>query len=271
MSEAAYEIHLDLFEGPLDLLLYLVKKSDMEIAEIPLAQITTEYLQYLGLMKELNLDIAGDFMVMAATLMQLKARMLLPSPEPEEEEGPDPLEELKARLAEYQKFKEVAQVLSSKEMESSHIYYRTSPAFPKDDFILESSLFELIDAFKNVLTEMPANIREIVYEEIPIEQKIREVLDLLEGKQYVHFLEIMKLQKTRHDMIVCFMAILELIRLKQILARQTEHTEDIRIYRVQMPVTEPAVHQPEQELFVADTANTNEGAGHGEDGSQADR
>jgi len=172
-------------------------------------------------------------------------------------------------LAEYQKFKEVAQVLSSKEMESSHIYYRAAPILPKDDFILEASLFELIDAFKNVLEEMPDNVKEILYEEIPIEQKIREVLDLLEGKQYVHFIEIMKLQKTRHDLIVCFMAILELMRLKQIVARQTEQTEDIRIYRVQMPAVE-ASRQPEQELFAANTT-ADKGVVHGEDGSQTDR
>ena len=107
-----YDVHLELFEGPLDLLLYLIKKSDLEIAEIPIAQITSEYLEYIDLMKELNLDVAGEFLVMASTLMQIKARMLLPSPE--EEEGPDPAEELKARLLEYQKFKEAAKTLSER-------------------------------------------------------------------------------------------------------------------------------------------------------------
>lgn len=269
MIETPYEIHLDLFEGPLDLLLYLVKKNDMEIAEIPLAQITAEYLQYLGLMKELNLDIAGEFMVMAATLMQIKARMLLPAPEEEEDQGPDPLEDLKARLAEYQKFKEVAQVLAVREAESAQVYYRSSLSFPKDEYVLESSLFDLIDAFKNVLEEMPANVREIVYEEIPIEQKIREVLDVLEGKQYVRFLDILKLQKSRHHIIVCFMAILELIRLKQILARQTEHADDIRIYRVQLPPEEASQHAG-QELFETAAAPAAGETNNGEDGSQTD-
>lgn len=266
MTTESYEIHLDLFEGPLDLLLYLIKKSDMEIAEIPIAQITKEYLGYLDVMKELNLEIAGDFLVMASTLMQIKARMLLPAPESDQEEGPDPLEELKARLAEYQKFKDVAQVLSAKEMESSQIFYRAAPAFEKDDFVLEASLFELIGAFQSVLEEMPTNIREIVYQEIPIEQKIREILDLLEGKQFVHFLEIMRLQPSRHDLIVCFMAVLELIRLKQIVARQTDQQEDIRIYRVQAELENAP--PPAPELFTAN--DTSEESAHGQEGNQTD-
>jgi len=100
-----YDIHLEIFEGPLDLLLYLIKKNDMEIADIPIAQITHEYVEYLEIMKELNLDIAGEFLVMAATLMQIKAKMLLPSQETAEEEGPNPLAELKSKLMEYQKYR----------------------------------------------------------------------------------------------------------------------------------------------------------------------
>ena len=110
-----YRIQLEIFEGPLDLLLYLIRKNDLEIAEIPISQITTEYLECLQVMQELNLEIAGEFLVMAATLMQIKARMLLPSAEEEKDDGPDPLEELKAKLAEYQRFKEVAHTLADRE------------------------------------------------------------------------------------------------------------------------------------------------------------
>ncbi|MHB9154162.1 MAG: segregation and condensation protein A, partial [Endomicrobiales bacterium] len=169
----AYDVHLDIFEGPLDLLLYLIKKDDLEIAEIPIAQITSEYLAYLDLMKELNLEVAGEFLVMASTLMQIKARMLLPSQETEEEEGPDPLEELKARLLEYQKYKEVSQLLAHKENEFSQVYYRPAPVFQKDDFSLEVSLFDLMESFRDVLRELPKDVKEIVYKEIPIEEKIR--------------------------------------------------------------------------------------------------
>src|SRR3989339_713919 len=111
-----YGVQLDAFEGPLDLLLHLIKKSDLDIKNIPIAQITHDYLSYLDLMKELNLDIAGEFLVMASTLMQIKAKMLLPSGEGEEDEGPDPLEDLKAKLLEYQRFKDVGLTLGEKEM-----------------------------------------------------------------------------------------------------------------------------------------------------------
>lgn len=227
-----YDVHLEIFEGPLDLLLYLIRKNDLEIAEIPIAQITSEYLSCLELMKELNLDVAGDFLVMASTLMQIKARMLLPSASSEEEDGPDPLEELKAKLMEYQKFKEVAQVLQQKESETSLIYSRTVPVFEKGDYTLTASLFDLMQSFQSMLRELPTNVKEIVYKEIPIEQKIREILDMLDGREFVSFREILERQKTRHQLIVSFLAILELIRLKQIFARQSQLFDEIRVYRL---------------------------------------
>lgn len=227
----AYDVHLEVFEGPLDLLLYLIKKNDMEISEIPIAQITSEYLRYVNLMKELNLEMAGEFLVMASTLMQIKARMLLPSHD-EEEEDSGPLEELKARLLEYQRYKEIAQVLSAREEEFSNLHYRPAPVFGKDDFTLEVSLFELIDTFRNVLRELPNDVKEIVYQEIPIEQRIREILDMFEGKQYLTFGEILKSETTRYGLIISFLAMLELIRLKQIFAKQSKLFDEIRVYRV---------------------------------------
>jgi len=228
----AYDVHLEIFEGPLDLLLYLIRKNDLDISEIPIAQITAEYLGYLDMMKELNLDVAGEFLVMASTLMQIKAHMLLPSPQADEEEE-NPLDELKARLLEYQKYKEVAQVLVDREMEFSQIHYRSvPPSFDKDDFVLEVSLFELLDSFRGVLKKLPGDVKEIVFNEIPIEQKIREILDLLETRQYVHFSEIFERETTRHGLIVSFLALLELVRLKQIIARQSSLFEDIRVYRI---------------------------------------
>ena len=238
-----YDVHLEIFEGPLDLLLYLIKKNDLEIAEIPIAQITSEYLAYLDLMKELNLDIAGEFLVMASTLMQIKARMLLPAPEEETEEGPNPLEELKAKLLEYQKFKEVAQTLGQKEEYFNNVYYRPAPVFEKDDYVLNVSLFDLLDNFHNVFKELPSNVREIVYQVIPIEEKIREILDLMEGRDFILFNDILKLQTSKQALIVCFMAVLELIRLKQIVARQSKLFEEIRVYRIGMNAT--AVPEPE--------------------------
>lgn len=230
MNPMPYDVHLEMFEGPFDLLLYLIKKEDLEISEIPIAKITEEYLSYLEAMKTLNLEIAGEFLVMASTLMQIKARMLLPSNELEEDEGP--LSELKERLLEYQKFKEAARFLSYKESEYSQVYYRPQPVFEKDDFILDVSLFDLVGSFREVLKELPENVKEIVYKEIPIEQKIREILDMFEGKEHLTIKEIFKAQPSRLALVVSFLAVLELIRLKQIFAKQSSVFDEIRIYRL---------------------------------------
>jgi len=241
MNEISYDVHLEIFEGPFDLLLYLIKKDDLEISEIPIAKITEEYLGYLETMKNLNLEIAGEFLVMASTLMQIKARMLLPQSEEEEEEGP--LGELKARLLEYQKFKEAAKFLNLKENEYSQIYYRPQPVFEKDDFVLDVSIFELVGSFREVLRELPDNVKEIVYKEIPIEEKIREILDLFEHKKYLSVKEIFRLQPSRQALIVSFLAVLELIRLKQIIAKQSDVFDEIRIYRVEENLKEKSAEE----------------------------
>ncbi|MBI1979187.1 MAG: segregation/condensation protein A [Elusimicrobia bacterium] len=230
----SYEVKLDLFEGPLDLLLYLIKKQDMDIQEIQISQITHEYLETLSLMKELSLGVAGEFLVMASTLMQIKAQSLLPPSSPDSpEEGPDPRAELVSKLLEYQKFKEAAKFLSVREFESREIYYRnTVPSFSEEDLHLEATLFDLLSAFKTVLNQAQAEIKELLYEEIPLEQKIREILDLLENTDCLQFLEIFSSSKTRRELIMTFLALLELIRLKQVVAKQSESLGEIRIYRL---------------------------------------
>jgi segregation and condensation protein A len=228
----AYDIHLDTFEGPLDLLLHLIKKNDLEINEIKIADITAEYLCYLDLMKELNIDVAGEFLVMASTLMQIKSKSLLPSDNGKDSEEDDPFDQLKNRLFEYQKYKEVGKLLYYKINENSQIYYRPAPVISKQDFVLDTTIFDLMSSFRDALTALPGNIKEIMYQEIPIENKIREILDILEGKQYMSFTEILKLQKTRLALIVCFMAVLELVKNKQIVAKQSELFSEIRIYKV---------------------------------------
>ena len=252
----AYDIHLEIFEGPLDLLLYLIKKNDMEISEIPISDITHEYLEYIELLQELNLEIAGEFLVMAASLMQIKAKMLLPSKEEEEAEGPNPLAELKSKLLEYQKYKEVAKQLSQREEAFSELYYRPAPVFEKDDYVLDVSLFDLLNTFRNVLKELPKDVKEIVYEEIPIEQRIREILDMFEGHEYISFEDILKRETTRIGMILSFLAVLELIRLKQIIAKQIDTFGALRVYRVKeedvtleesIPAQQQAQDGPQQE------------------------
>jgi len=230
-----YNVHLEIFEGPLDLLLYLIRKNDLDIYNIPISQITAEYLEYLDLMKELNLDFASEFLVMAATLMQIKSRMLLPSENTvEDEEEIDPRAELVARLLEYEKYKEAGKILSQKELNEQGVFYRFNPVLNENDFVIDATLFDLIESFRKVFNELPKEVKEIVYEEIPIEQKIREILDLLEGRKYINFTEILKKETTRMGLIVVFLAMLELIRLKQIVARQSKLFGEIRIYRVNL-------------------------------------
>jgi segregation and condensation protein A len=228
------DVRLENFEGPLDLLLYLIRKNDLDIYDIPISQITQEYLGYLDLIKELNLETAGEFLVMASTLMQIKAQMLLPSPEGEDAEGPDPREELISKLLEYQRYKEAAAVLSVYNEKAKDVYYRhVPPPFSDDEFVLSASVFDLLGAFQKILEEAPKEVGQILREEIPLEIKIRWVLDQLSDKESIAFIELFRPGARRLEMVVTFIALLELIRLKQITARQDDVFGPIRIYRAE--------------------------------------
>jgi segregation and condensation protein A len=238
-NQPAYDVHLDIFEGPLDLLLHLIKKDDLNIYDIPISQITAEYLEYLEIIKELNLDVASEFLVMAATLMQVKSKSLLPSHTEEEDEGPDPRQELIKRLLEYQKFKNASEFLLKKSGAEEGYFYRSGPVFSDEDFTVDATIFDLIESFRQALAALPADVKEIVYEEIPIEHKIRKILNALEaapagedGRKYIIFKNLLIGEKTRIGMVVVFMALLELIRLRQIAARQSRVFGEIRVYLI---------------------------------------
>ena len=234
MNETTNDVRLENFEGPLDLLLFLIRKNDLDIYDIPIADITQEYLSYLDVIKELNLETAGEFLVMASMLMQIKAQMLLPSPEGEEAEGPDPRTELMNKLLDYQRYKEAASVLTVYNERAKDVYYRqVLPPFEKDEFILSASVFDLLSAFQHVLEEAPQEVGQIIRDEIPLEVKIRWVLDLLAEKESLAFEELFRPGSRRIELVVTFMALLELIRQKQITARQEEVFGPIRIYRAE--------------------------------------
>lgn len=227
------DIHLDMFEGPLGLLLHLIRKKDLEISQIKIADITGEYLSYINLMQNLNIDIAGEFLVMASTLMQIKIKFLLPSKSELEQEECNLLEDqLKNRLLEYQKYKEIGKFLSYKAVENARVYYRPALVISKQDFVLDVTIFDLTNCFQKTLVSLPENIKEIMYQEILIEVKIREILDALENRNYISFSEILKNQDSKTALIVCFMAVLELVKDKQIAAKQSELFTEIRIYKV---------------------------------------
>ena len=228
-----YQVKLETFEGPLDLLLFLIKKNDLDVYDISISQITTEYLAYLKMMKLLNLEVTGDFLVMAATLIQIKSKMLLPSLGKDgEEEMEDPRKKLIERLIEYKKFKEVAKVLEEKELYQRDIFYRETPVSLEGEYLLEVSLFDLLDTVKKVFSSTAQEeAKEIIDEEIKIEDKMQDILYKIQGNKYISFFEIFNKSVTRREMIVTLLALLELIKMKKVFARQESLFGNIRIYK----------------------------------------
>lgn len=235
----SYKVRLELFEGPLDLLLYLVKKDHLNICDIPIAQVTEQYLQYLNLIQLLDLNIAGEFLVMAATLMQIKSRMLLPLEEAQgQEEEEDPRDELVKRLLEYEKFKEIACDLRQKEEEQREVFKRPNLETIKElkaenqEVYFEASIFDLLNAFSQALKDIPKELfYEVIKDEFTIEEKVHQILHLLLTFPSVSISELFGKAKNKIEIIVTFLAILELIRLKEIIARQKDLFAQIEITR----------------------------------------
>ncbi|MCU0666613.1 MAG: segregation/condensation protein A [Candidatus Omnitrophica bacterium] len=242
----SYKIKLEVFEGPLDLLLYLVKKDHLNIYDIPITTITEQYIKYIELMQLLDLNIAGEFLVMAATLMQIKSKMLLPAAEqPQEEIEEDPRAELVRRLLEYEKFKQVAEDLKKKELAQQEIFKREKPVVidslvpgvPEEAYF-EASIFDLINAFSKALSEIPKDVfYEVIKDEFTIENKVHNLMHLLLVKDQVSASDLFRESKNKFEVIVTFLAILELIRMKEIIAQQTQAFDEIMICRNKNNIT----------------------------------
>jgi segregation and condensation protein A len=236
----SYQIKLDKFEGPFDLLLHLIKKDEIDIYDIPVAKITEEYLKYIKLMQNMNLEVAGEFLVVAGTLLYIKSRLLLPSMNDAEDEGSlkdeedDPRRELVRQLLEYKRFKEAARLLETQELKQKDIFYRVNETQQKDtEQNLEVSLFELIDAFKKVLgSTKKSQTKEIIQEEVSVEEKIEEIVLKLKDKGYLDFNELFTPVSTKMVLIATFLALLELMKQKQVRVMQTKLFSVIRIYKV---------------------------------------
>lgn len=232
-----YKVALDLFEGPLDLLLYLIRREEVDICDIPIVKITDQYLRYLDLMRMLDLDVASEFLVMAATLLHIKSRMLLPPEErvaeEEGEEGEDPRLALVRQLLEYKKFKEAARFLSGREIEQHDVYPRyvdrTFLPGPADGPLSEVSIFELISAFSDVLARCVEQPREIIEDAYTVSDKIKAIMDLIAVRSIVRFSELFGDRFVRTEVVATFLALLELIRLKKVLAHQPKPFEEIEI------------------------------------------
>ena len=253
----AIQIKVQAFEGPLDLLVHLIKKNQMNVYDIEVATITRQYLEYLNLMQELNLDVASEFLVMAATLIHIKSKMLLPRPEtaagdPMEEE--DPRDALVRRLLEHQKFKAAAEMLHEKETLRSAQWARPDTRIQEiagDDYEpeIEVDLFSLLSAFKQVLErarERPPVL--LPPEQVSIEARIEQMLERLSETDACGFEDLFQNDATRADMIVTFLAMLEMIRLKLIRVFQQGGAGAIRIYKRARPKDAPhPIHDPEDE------------------------
>lgn len=235
-----YKVKLDVFEGPLDLLLYLIQKEEVDIYDIPIAKVTDQYLEYMELMQLLDLNIAGEFLVMAATLMHIKSKLLLP---PDENENPaeaeeDPRAELVKRLLEYKKFKEAAAELSQRESTQKHFFSRVGPGIKiddippsKDDFF-EASLFDLITAFTKVLKDVPKEaFYQVVKDEFTVSEKIHDILHLMAERKTMLFVDLFKGAKNKFEVITMFLALLELIKMKELVVMQPSQFGDIEIIK----------------------------------------
>src|SRR5687768_15024841 len=242
----AYPVRLENFEGPLDLLLHLIKKSELNIYDIPITVITKQYLEYIDLMTELNLDVAGEFLVMAATLIHIKSRLLLPRADPAQEDPEeDPREALVRRLLEHQKFKAAAELLHERETLRSAQW--TRPDGPIAEIAgeapepeVEVDLFSLISAFRNVVER--SKQRPKVYlpsEQIPIEDRIEQLLARLSETEACGFEDLFSDVQSRAGMIVTFLAMLEMIRLKLIRVFQSGVVGPLRVCKRAGPADRP--------------------------------
>ncbi len=239
LPDDAPQVHLAMFDGPLDLLLYLIRRDQIDIYDIPIAPITRQYMEYLELMQELNLDVAGEFMVMAATLIHIKSKMLVPV-DPTEAQGEadleDPREALVRRLLEFERYKEAAGLLHQKGQIRAATWTRPEEALPKFDDggeeMLEAGLFDLISAFKELLDRRKTLLaHEVGSEGKSIEARMDEILGLLKEGESLEFVALFETERTKVDMIVTFLAILELIRLKRVKVYQRGTFQPIRVFR----------------------------------------
>lgn len=227
-------VQLEIFEGPLDLLLHLIKKNEVSITDIPIATITEQYLATMELMQSLNLDMAGEFLVMAATLIHIKSRMLLPAgdEEPDEDEGVDPRAELIKRLLEYQRYKDAAAELEQREVLTRDVFVRASApveeAGPRE--FREVSVFELLGALKRVIDRLPKDtVHEVTLEKITVREKMALLLDTLRNTSRVLFESLFAGVKTRIEIIVTFLAMLELVKVRAIRIFQEQPGDEIVI------------------------------------------
>jgi segregation and condensation protein A len=238
-----YRVHLDAFEGPLDLLLFLIRKEEVSIYDIPIARITEQYLEYVKLMKELDISVAGEFIVMAATLIHIKTKMLLPRDpfaEAAGEELEDPRQELVERLLEHQKYKTAAEFLHQRSVLEREVFTRPVSEEEKANMEVQAGVFDLLTAFRDVLLRAQALMEiEIARDEVTLAQKLAEVEALIEEKGSINVVQLFEASRSRRELVITFLAILEMVKELKIRIVQAGPFGDIEA-RKREPEPEPA-------------------------------
>ena len=246
---AEYKVKFEVFEGPLDLLLYLIKKEEVDIYEVNLTRLATQFIEYIDTLRMLDLEIAGEFLVMAATLMYIKSRELLPVDQQAqvegEDEGEDPRWELIRQLVEYKKFKDAAAQLQVLEARQENVFPRTPGKLEfaaEESTRPEASIFDLVNAVNVVLKRFsrPEDRRDIFEDKWTVSEKIEHLMRALSERPSLRFSELFEGVTSRSEVVVTFLALLELIRLKQITAMQREPFGEIEVCRVTPALAEPA-------------------------------
>ena len=237
-SYTGYKVRLDNFEGPLDLLLFLIKQQEIDIYDIPIAKITKQYLDYIELMQSLDLEVAGEYLVMAATLLHIKSRMLLPQELVEGDvEEEDPRQELVQRLLEYQQFKEIASSLSEREEEQRHVFLRRSTPPEEEGEGLEAfqkvTLFDLLSAFREALHKVSEpSFYPIRRMTLTVEDRMKEISKILSLQEKIRFVDLLASDDTKAALVVTFIALLEMIRRRAVLVKQTKLFGEIWLFRL---------------------------------------
>ena len=257
-GSTGYTVRLESFEGPLDLLLHLIKQEQVDIYDIPIARITEQYLDYMRLLEELNINIAGEFVVMAATLIYIKSRLLLP-PDPaktaEELEEEDPRRELVYQLLEHQKFKDAAQMLYDRETVENSVWAHPPVEIREgEEDAIAVTLFDLVKSFQEVIRRLEATpILQFQHEQYTVEEKMDELRRMLQLRRGVKFSQFLSLGLTRTHVVVLFMAVLELAKRQEIRFSQEKTFGEILIRRGRMlqndiePLSADEVEAPESE------------------------
>jgi segregation and condensation protein A len=240
-----YQVDLDVFRGPLDLLLYLVKRNEVDICDIPIARITEQFLEYLSVLQIVDVERAGDFLVLAATLMEIKSRMLLPRSDEQTEEEADPRSELVRQLLEYKKYKDAAALLDAQaERQLSRVSRQPVETLaetdPAQQPLRQVELWDLVSAFGRLMREtMALQPQQIIVDQTPIHVYMEMILERLRSESGVSFADLFTPPHTRARLVGVFLAVLELIREKRLRAEQPEAFGEIRLFAVSAATDQP--------------------------------